>query len=150
MLTHAYQYNPWGRFKWPSAVIRLTAHFMYCLVFNLVICSFMVHNVLTEVWHHQTLQLKLKLHLLCFRPELVPVEKDSDVVLKFPECDKLSPPILQLDEVTFYYNKDQVIFKNTDVCAAMDSRICIVSRPCFLFCRKFSRRFVILRRPPFH
>eukprot|EP00106_Octopus_bimaculoides_P021982 XP_014789424.1 PREDICTED: ATP-binding cassette sub-family F member 3-like [Octopus bimaculoides] len=59
-------------------------------------------------------------------PELKPVAKESEVILKFPECNKLSPPILQLDDVIFYYNEDQVIFHNICVSASMESRICIV------------------------
>lgn len=34
--------------------------------------------------------------------------------------------ILRLDEVSFYYTKDKYIFKNVDISASMDSRICIV------------------------
>lgn len=71
-------------------------------------------------------QVQSKLKLLEKLPELKPVEKESDVVLKFPDCDKLSPPILQLDEVDFYYNKDKILFKNICVNASMESRICIV------------------------
>ena len=41
--------------------------------------------------------------------------------------DKLSPPILQLDEVLFYYSADKVLFTNVCLNANMDSRICIVS-----------------------
>lgn len=46
---------------------------------------------------------------------------------RFPECEKLSPPILQLDEVTFYYTTEKVIFSNVCLNANMTSRICIVS-----------------------
>lgn len=46
---------------------------------------------------------------------------------RFPDAEKLSPPILQLDEVTFYYNKDKPIFNNVNLSTSMDSRICIVS-----------------------
>ena len=46
---------------------------------------------------------------------------------RFPEVDKLSPPILQLDEVLFYYIRDKVLFSNVCLNANMDSRICIVS-----------------------
>ena len=56
-----------------------------------------------------------------------PVEKESEVVLKFPEGDKLSPPILQLDEVTFHYVPDKPVFANVNVNANMESRVCIVS-----------------------
>ncbi|CAI9729080.1 ATP-binding cassette sub-family F member 3-like [Octopus vulgaris] len=71
-------------------------------------------------------QVQSKLKLLEKLPELKPVAKESEVILKFPECNKLSPPILQLDEVTFYYSEDQVIFHNICVSASMESRICIV------------------------
>ncbi|GFN91712.1 ATP-binding cassette sub-family f member 3-like [Plakobranchus ocellatus] len=71
-------------------------------------------------------QVQSKLKLLEKLPELKPVEKESEVVLKFPECDKLSPPILQLDDVVFYYNKDKILFNKVCVNANMDSRICIV------------------------
>ncbi|KAL5015228.1 hypothetical protein ScPMuIL_009498 [Solemya velum] len=71
-------------------------------------------------------QVQSKLKLLEKLPELRPVEKETDVIMKFPECEKLSPPILQLDELYFYYKKDHVVFKNICVNASMDSRICIV------------------------
>ncbi|XP_046559186.1 ATP-binding cassette sub-family F member 3-like [Haliotis rubra] len=71
-------------------------------------------------------QVQSKLKLLDKLPPLVPVAKETEVVLKFPECEKLSPPILQLDELTFYYCKDQPIFNKICINANMDSRICIV------------------------
>ncbi|GFR97205.1 ATP-binding cassette sub-family F member 3 [Elysia marginata] len=71
-------------------------------------------------------QVQSKLKLLEKLPELKPVEKESEVVLKFPECDKLSPPILQLDDLVFYYSKEKILFNKVCVNANMDSRICIV------------------------
>lgn len=62
-----------------------------------------------------------------FRPELKPVEKETEVILKFPETDALSPPILQLNEVSFHYTPETVIFSNVNLSATLDSRICIVS-----------------------
>ena len=67
-----------------------------------------------------------KIKMLEKLPELTPVEKESEVILRLPECDKLSPPIIQLDEVGFYYSKDKPIFENVCVNATMDSRVCIV------------------------
>ena len=62
------------------------------------------------------------------RPELKPVEKETEVVLRFPEVEKLSPPILMLSDVSFKYDKDaRTIFSNVDLSATMESRICIVS-----------------------
>jgi len=71
-------------------------------------------------------QVQSKLKLLEKLPELVPVEKETEVVLKWPEPDSISPPVLQLDEVTFYYSKDKPIFLNVDLSANMDSKIGIV------------------------
>uniref|UniRef100_A0A7E4ZUA0 ATP-binding cassette sub-family F member 3 n=1 Tax=Panagrellus redivivus TaxID=6233 RepID=A0A7E4ZUA0_PANRE len=60
-------------------------------------------------------------------PVLKAVEFETDVVLKFPACEKLQPPVLQLDEVSFRYNKDcDYIFRNICVGSDSDSRICIV------------------------
>lgn len=46
--------------------------------------------------------------------------------MKWPEPDAISPPVLQIDEVTFYYDKDKPIFQNVDLSANMDSKIGIV------------------------
>ncbi|OWR44815.1 putative ATP-dependent transporter [Danaus plexippus plexippus] len=67
-----------------------------------------------------------KIKMLEKLPELKPVEKEIDVVLRFPETEPLSPPILQLNEVGFYYSKDKVIFSNVNLGATLESRICIV------------------------
>ncbi|XP_052083345.1 ATP-binding cassette sub-family F member 3-like [Mytilus californianus] len=67
-----------------------------------------------------------KLKILEKLPPLIAVEKVSTVTFRFPECERLSPPILQLDEVGFYYSRDQVIFNSICVNADMESRICIV------------------------
>lgn len=64
---------------------------------------------------------------LLHSPELKPIEKEIDVVLRFPETEPLSPPILQLNELGFYYSKDKVIFINVNLGATLESRICIVS-----------------------
>lgn len=46
---------------------------------------------------------------------------------RFPDnFEKLSPPILQLDEVEFYYSRDQPLFSGLNLSADLDSRICIV------------------------
>ncbi|XP_063923644.1 ATP-binding cassette sub-family F member 3-like [Zophobas morio] len=58
--------------------------------------------------------------------ELKPVEKETNVVLKFPDTEPLSPPILQLNDASFAYIKNKLIFSNVNLGATMDSRICIV------------------------
>ncbi|XP_044734390.1 ATP-binding cassette sub-family F member 3 [Chrysoperla carnea] len=67
-----------------------------------------------------------KIKMLEKLPELKPIEKEVDVVLRFPETEPLSPPILQLDEVLFRYNQGKIIFSNVNLSATLESRICIV------------------------
>ena len=71
-------------------------------------------------------QVQSKIKLLEKLPELKPVEKEKEVHLRFPEVDKMNGTILRLDECDFYYSKDKYIFKNVDLSATVDSRICIV------------------------
>ncbi|KAM9318944.1 LOW QUALITY PROTEIN: ATP-binding cassette sub-family F member 3 [Pholidichthys leucotaenia] len=72
-------------------------------------------------------QVQSKLKLLEKLPELKPIEKETEVTLRFPDnFEKLSPPILQLDEVEFYYSRDQPLFSGLNLSADLESRICIV------------------------
>ncbi|KAM9224713.1 ATP-binding cassette sub-family F member 3 [Dugong dugon] len=72
-------------------------------------------------------QVQSKLKMLEKLPELKPVDKESEVVLKFPDgFEKFSPPILQLDEVDFYYDPAHVIFSRLSISADLESRICVV------------------------
>ncbi|XP_065129013.1 ATP-binding cassette sub-family F member 3 isoform X1 [Paramisgurnus dabryanus] len=72
-------------------------------------------------------QVQSKLKLLEKLPELKPLEKESEVILRFPDnFEKLSPPILQLDEVDFGYTAELRIFAQLSVSADLESRICIV------------------------
>lgn len=64
------------------------------------------------------------------RPELQPIQKEQLVVLKFPDTERLSPPILQLDEVSFKYTANRTIFSNVNLGATLESRICIVRFCC--------------------
>ncbi|KAJ8022132.1 ATP-binding cassette sub-family F member 3 [Holothuria leucospilota] len=60
-------------------------------------------------------------------PELKPVVRETEVKFRFPcDVEKLSPPIIQMDEVGFYYTADRPIFKSVDLSANLESRICIV------------------------
>uniref|UniRef100_R4FQH0 ATP-binding cassette sub-family F member 3 n=1 Tax=Rhodnius prolixus TaxID=13249 RepID=R4FQH0_RHOPR len=67
-----------------------------------------------------------KIKMLEKLPELKPIEKEVEVVLRFPEVDPLSPPILQLKEVSFGYSPEKMVLQNIEVGATLDSRICIV------------------------
>ena len=62
------------------------------------------------------------------RPQLKAVEKEAEVILKFPEVEAIAPPAIQLDEVTFSYsNSGRTILSRVNLSASSDSRICIVS-----------------------
>lgn len=59
-------------------------------------------------------------------PILEPPEEDQSIVFRFPDPEKLSPPILQLKDVSFGYSKDNLIVKDVDLDVQMDSRIALV------------------------
>lgn len=68
-----------------------------------------------------------KIKMLEKLPELKPVEKETEVILKFPEIDALAPPVVTLDEVAFRYPcTDVTIFSGVNLGANSESRICIV------------------------
>ncbi|KAL1137978.1 hypothetical protein AAG570_009673 [Ranatra chinensis] len=67
-----------------------------------------------------------KIKMLEKLPELKPIDKEVEVVLKFPEVEPLSPPILQLNEISFGYLPDKLVLNNVDLGATFESRICIV------------------------
>lgn len=62
------------------------------------------------------------------RPELKAVEKETEVKLKFPEVEPLNPPVLAISEIEFKYNPNDPlpVFKDVNLSATSDSRICIV------------------------
>jgi ATP-binding cassette subfamily F protein 3 len=53
-------------------------------------------------------------------------ESQENVYFKFPIPEKLSPPILQADEVKFGYNSDRTILSKVNFDLRMDSKIAIV------------------------
>ncbi|CAH8460992.1 unnamed protein product [Schistosoma turkestanicum] len=59
-------------------------------------------------------------------PPLIPPEKELKVVIRLPDCEKLSPPLLQLDEVCFHYVPDRPILNHVNLSISPDSRISIV------------------------
>merc|ERR1719322_1134457 len=61
-------------------------------------------------------------------PVLQPVERETEVTLKFPDVEKLSPPILMLSDVSYAYPNSTkgTVFSNCDLSATQESRICIV------------------------
>ncbi|RMJ28321.1 hypothetical protein PHISP_00798 [Aspergillus sp. HF37] len=59
-------------------------------------------------------------------PVLEPPESEYVVHFKFPEVEKLSPPIVQMSEVSFGYTKEKPLLKNVELDIQLDSRIGIV------------------------
>lgn len=70
-----------------------------------------------------------KIKMLEKLPELKPMEKEGEVTLRFPDVEQLSPPILQLNEVSFRYENgkdNSYVFTDVNLTASLQSRICIV------------------------
>uniref|UniRef100_A0A6B2EDG5 ATP-binding cassette sub-family F member 3 n=1 Tax=Phlebotomus kandelakii TaxID=1109342 RepID=A0A6B2EDG5_9DIPT len=65
-----------------------------------------------------------KIKMLEKLPELTPVEKEPETVIKLPDVEPLNPPILMVTDVAFAYDKP--IFKCLNLNANLQSRICIV------------------------
>ncbi|KAK2748707.1 hypothetical protein FQN57_000288 [Myotisia sp. PD_48] len=59
-------------------------------------------------------------------PVLEAPESEYTVHFKFPEVEKLSPPIVQMTDVSFGYTKDSQLLRNVDLDVQLDSRIGIV------------------------
>lgn len=59
-------------------------------------------------------------------PVLEPPEGEKSVSFKFPDCGKLSPPIIQLQEVTFGYNEKDLLLKDVNLDIQLNSRIALV------------------------
>ncbi|GAA6003931.1 putative AAA family ATPase GCN20 [Rhodotorula paludigena] len=71
-------------------------------------------------------QAQSKIKILEKLPELEPPEEDDVVTFKFPETDKISPPLLQLADVDFGYSKDRLLLKNVNLDVGLDSRIGLI------------------------
>lgn len=59
-------------------------------------------------------------------PVLEAPETEYSVHFKFPEVEKLSPPIVQMSGVAFGYTPDRPLLRNVDLDVQLDSRIGIV------------------------
>lgn len=57
-----------------------------------------------------------------------PVSKERSFSFAFPECDKLAPPVLPFENVSFSYSgkADDLIYKNVNLGIDCDSRIALV------------------------
>ena len=59
-------------------------------------------------------------------PVLEAPEAEYTVHFKFPDVEKLSPPIIQMTNVAFGYTPDKLLLRNVDLDVQLDSRIGIV------------------------
>lgn len=59
-------------------------------------------------------------------PVLEPPEEEKNIDFHFPDCEKLSPPIIQLQDVSFGFDPSQLLLKDVNLDVQMDSRIAIV------------------------
>lgn len=59
-------------------------------------------------------------------PILEPPEEDKTVTFRFPDPEKLSPPIIQLKNCSFGYTPEKIIMKDVDLDVGMESRIALV------------------------
>ncbi|GAA94054.1 hypothetical protein E5Q_00701 [Mixia osmundae IAM 14324] len=71
-------------------------------------------------------QAQSKIKILEKLPDLEPPEDDDVVHFTFAEADKLSPPLLQLNEVKFSYTPERVIVAGVNIDVGLDSRIGII------------------------
>ncbi|KAK0506421.1 P-loop containing nucleoside triphosphate hydrolase protein [Armillaria luteobubalina] len=70
-------------------------------------------------------QAQSRIKILEKLPELEPPEADETESFKV-KTDKISPPILQMDEVIFGYSPEKIILKGVNIDVGLDSRIAIV------------------------
>ncbi|EJD55360.1 hypothetical protein AURDEDRAFT_179121 [Auricularia subglabra TFB-10046 SS5] len=71
-------------------------------------------------------QAQSKIKILEKLPDLEPPEEEETEKFKFPETEKISPPLLQLSEASFGYTPEKIILKNVNLDVGLDSRLAIV------------------------
>ncbi|RPD59402.1 P-loop containing nucleoside triphosphate hydrolase protein [Lentinus tigrinus ALCF2SS1-7] len=71
-------------------------------------------------------QAQSKIKILEKLPELTPPEEEDTETFRFPETEKISPPVLQLNEVTFGYTPDKILLRNINIDVGLESRIAVI------------------------
>ena len=71
-------------------------------------------------------QAQMKIKVLEKLPELEPPEEDETEKFKFPDAEKIAPPLLQLSNASFGYTPDKPILKHVDIDVGLDTRLAIV------------------------
>lgn len=71
-------------------------------------------------------QAQSKIKILEKLPVLELPEEEKLITFQFPNPEQLSPPILQMSEVTFGYTPEKTIIRHVNIDLRMDSRIAVV------------------------
>jgi len=71
-------------------------------------------------------QAQSKIKILEKLPEIEPPEEEDSESFKFPDPEKIAPPLLQLDEVTFGYTPEKTILRGINIDIGLDSRIAVI------------------------
>ncbi|KAJ1914543.1 ATP-binding cassette, regulator of translational elongation [Mycoemilia scoparia] len=71
-------------------------------------------------------QAQMKIKILQKLPVLTPPDDDKAVTFEFPNPDKISPPVLYMDEVEFSYSAERKILGNVNIDMQMDARVAVV------------------------
>ncbi|KAJ2191860.1 ATP-binding cassette, regulator of translational elongation [Coemansia sp. RSA 530] len=71
-------------------------------------------------------QAQMKIKILEKLPELEKPEDDKVVTFTFPNPEKISPPVLYMDDVTFGYTAEKKILEHVNIDMQMDARVAIV------------------------
>ncbi|KAI8139427.1 P-loop containing nucleoside triphosphate hydrolase protein [Fennellomyces sp. T-0311] len=71
-------------------------------------------------------QAQSRLKILEKLPVLEPPTSEKEVTFQFADPDAISPPILQMNEVTFGYDPKKIIIRDINIDLRMDSRIAVV------------------------
>ncbi|KAG0144147.1 hypothetical protein CROQUDRAFT_660312 [Cronartium quercuum f. sp. fusiforme G11] len=71
-------------------------------------------------------QAQSKIKILEKLPELEPPEDDDVVHFKFASTDKLTPPLLQLNECSFGYSENKPILLDVNIDVTMESRLGLI------------------------
>ncbi|KDQ17743.1 hypothetical protein BOTBODRAFT_53272 [Botryobasidium botryosum FD-172 SS1] len=71
-------------------------------------------------------QAQSKIKILEKLPVLEPPATEETETFKFVDAEKISPPLLQLSEVTFGYTPDKVLLKGINIDVGLDSRIAVI------------------------
>lgn len=71
-------------------------------------------------------QAQSKIKILEKLPEIEPPEVEDSETFKFPDPEKIAPPLLQLNEVSFAHTEGKEILHTVNIDVGLDSRIAVI------------------------